>query len=48
MSKTTSINLGIVRELPNAAVQLIEVLVRLELAPLLERVSPDVDEIALS
>jgi hypothetical protein len=34
-------NLGIIRKLPDAAV-------RLELAPLLERVSPDVDKIALS
>lgn len=41
-------NLGIIRELPDAAVQLIEILVRLELAPLLERVSPDIDKIALS
>jgi hypothetical protein len=30
------------------AVQLVKILVRLELAPLLERVSPDVDKIALS
>jgi hypothetical protein len=41
-------NLGIICQLPDAAVQLIEVLVRLELAPLLERVSPHVDKIALS
>lgn len=41
-------NLGIIRKLPDAAVQLIEILIRLELAPLLERVSPDIDKIALS
>ena len=41
-------SLGIIRELLYAAVQLIEVLVRLELAPLLEGVSPDIDKIALS
>lgn len=40
-------NLGIIRKLPDAAVQLIEVLVRLEFAPLLERVSPDANKIAL-
>ena len=40
-------DLWIIRQLPDAAVQPIEILVRLDLALLLERVSPDVDEIAL-
>ena len=41
-------NRWIIRKLPDAAVQLIEILVRLEFAPLLDRVSPDIDKIALS
>jgi hypothetical protein len=41
-------DLRIIRKLPDAAIQLIEILVRLKLAPLLEGVSPDIDKIALS
>lgn len=40
-------DLGTLRQPPDATVQLIEIFVRLDFAPLIERVSPDADEIAL-
>ena len=39
--------LEVIRQLSDAAVQLIEILVSLDLAPLIEGVLPDTDEIAL-
>lgn len=40
-------DLAILYQLPDAAVQLIEIFVSLDSVPLLEGVSPDTDEIAL-